>query len=36
MTFFIGFVCGLIVGGIVMHLVHEYLDAMLPVDEEKK
>lgn len=36
MNFFFGFLCGLIVGGVVVHLIHEYLDAMLPREEIDK
>lgn len=36
MSFFIGFVCGLVLGGLVTHLAHEYLDAMLPLEDEKE
>lgn len=35
MTFFFGFLCGLIVGGVVIHLVHEYLDSVIQKNEEK-
>ena len=29
MTFALGFICGVVLGGVVTHLAHEYLDAML-------
>ncbi len=36
MTFFLGFVCGLVLGGFMTHLAHEYLDAMLPREGEEE
>ncbi len=33
MTFALGFICGVVLGAIVTHLAHEYMDAMLPKDE---
>jgi hypothetical protein len=35
MTFFLGFMCGLILGALCTHLAHEYMDAMLFPDKEK-
>ncbi len=35
MTFALGFICGVILGAVITHLAHEYLDAMLPKEEEK-
>lgn len=32
-TFLLGMICGFIVGGFVMHLVHEYIDSMMTDDD---
>ena len=34
MTFFLGFICGCALGAFITHLAHEYLDAMLPKNEQ--
>ena len=34
MTFALGFICGCVLGAVVTHLAHEYLDAMLPRNEQ--
>lgn len=34
MSFSVGFICGLILGGIAVHLIHEYLDSLLPKGDE--
>lgn len=35
MTFFFGFMCGIVLGVVVTHLTHTYIDTMLPQDTEK-
>ncbi len=34
MTFALGFICGGILGAVITHFAHEYMDAMLPKKEE--
>jgi hypothetical protein len=36
MNFVFGLVLGFLVGCLVMHLVHEYIDSMLPKEEEER
>ena len=35
MNFILGIIIGLAVGGLLVHLAHEYFDAMLSKDEEE-
>jgi len=35
MSFVLGLALGLIIGCVAMHMVHEYLDYVLPKDEEE-
>lgn len=34
MSFFLGFLCGLILGAVVTHLAHDYMDNMLFPDKD--
>jgi hypothetical protein len=36
MTFFFGLLCGIVIGVVVTHLTHTYLDAMLPLREDEE
>jgi hypothetical protein len=36
MNFVFGLIIGIIIGCIAMHMVHEYLDSMLPEEEQEK
>lgn len=35
MIFVFGFFCGLILGAVIVHLIHEYFDAMLPLESKE-
>jgi hypothetical protein len=35
MNFILGIIIGLAIGGLLVHLAHEYFDAMLSKDERK-
>lgn len=32
----LGFILGCIIGAVITHLAHEYMDSMLPRDDEKE
>ena len=35
MSFVLGLILGLIIGCVAMHMAHEYLDSMLPEEDEE-
>jgi hypothetical protein len=35
MDFIVGMILGLVIGGIIMHMAHEYFDHLLAKDDEK-
>lgn len=36
MSFVLGMILGMIIGCVAMHYVHEYLDTMIPPEEQEK
>jgi uncharacterized membrane protein YccC len=35
MDFIVGMILGLVIGGLIMHMAHEYFDHLLSKDDEK-
>jgi len=35
MDFILGFILGMAIGGLLIHLVHDYIDHLLAKDDEK-